>query len=295
MVDKVNQGTDTLTDQQRYILSLSKPDQKKYNMLVKKNLKTRSELLQLGHKLDSMIQQKRSKELNSIYLEMEESQEVKDLNDQLKDQQLYINDLNAEIKNLKQEYNELTKNRLTIEKENELRYLNGSIADLLKKKKGLEKIRKQQEESFIDDSSKIENLKEEIENLKVEKNNMREELKFLKDDVDLSQKEVYTAHKELVNLKEKLHKFKRIGERKLKNSIIPKNKEIFMNDSILITQEDIDNLENELEELQQEKDEIEGTKELDQAKFENEIEEMLKIENQLKFELEANDRVNFLN
>lgn len=115
----------------------------------------------IGHNIDLQIHKKRAKNLQEFYKKSEENSIIKDLNNDIREQEAYIKEITSRLKSKRKEFKEYTKFNDIIEQQNELNYLKREVERLRKQKKlmertvgtqnnELERFEKETEENVVD-------------------------------------------------------------------------------------------------------------------------------------------------
>ena len=147
-----------MSEQDQYLLQLTGVEREQYNNLIQKNMKIRSELIEIATQMDVLAGRERAEKMEKLYEEGEGTEELKELEVELAQQENYLNELTSRLQEKRRLVNEVLKVNEIQDKENNLVYLKKKIDEVTKEKVGIEKILEKQRSELqaneIDESKK---------------------------------------------------------------------------------------------------------------------------------------------
>ena len=147
------------SEQEKYLLELSDLERSQYNNLIQKNIKLRGEVLEVATQLDNLQGKIRTDIMEKLEEKYDNQDEINDLQNQLDQQEMYLEDITGRLHDRRKLVGELLKVSEFQDKENQLVYLKKKINEMNKEKDGLMKIINKQREDLGE--NEIEKSKKE--------------------------------------------------------------------------------------------------------------------------------------
>lgn len=88
---------------------LSPRDRQKFQALIQRNLKMRSNIVTLGYNMDLYIQKNKTVKLQQFYNKTFKNSKIEELNQEIADQCSYIKEITSKLNNRRLEYQEMYK------------------------------------------------------------------------------------------------------------------------------------------------------------------------------------------
>ena len=85
------------SEQEKYLLELSDLERSQYNNLIQKNIKLRGEVLEVATQLDNLQGKIRTDIMEKLEEKYDNPDEINDLQNQLDQQEMYLDDITARL------------------------------------------------------------------------------------------------------------------------------------------------------------------------------------------------------
>jgi hypothetical protein len=96
-----------MTPTARYLTNLSPKSRTKFQALIQRNLKMRSNLVTIGNSIDLYIQRKKAAQLQSFYKKTHKNPRIEELDQEIADQYAYIKEITHRLKSRRKEFQEM--------------------------------------------------------------------------------------------------------------------------------------------------------------------------------------------
>ena len=234
-------------DQKEYQKKLQQEEQKRFDFLMIRNMKLKVELKEASEVIDNLNRKERENITKENEIEPE-SDEIRMLNETLKQQQIHLNNLQSQNKSLKKDVDNY-RNYNIEEKENDLYELNRLINTAEIERDSQLKVCHQQEKSFL--IMKDDTLQQDT------KKKLQEEQQILKKKAENKKRKIVLQdtmtrqnHSELIEKKSILGKMKLQVERRSKKT------QHHISESIIVDEEDLAVQNQQITGLNQQKSSI---------------------------------------
>ena len=244
-------------EQKEYLKKLQEEEKKRFDFLMIRNMKLKVELKEASEVIDNLNKKERENLAKENEVEPE-SDEIKALNDILKDQQIYLNNVHNRNKTLKKTVDDY-KNYNIEEKENDLYEMNRVVRNLEVERDSQLKVCQQQEKQFL--IMKDDNLQQETKKkLQEQQVTLKQKVSKKKDKLVLQDLETRGNHGNLIEKKNINQRMKLLVERRTKKTQTHNSE-----NNIIVDEEDLAVLNQQITSLETQRSDIEL--ELDQDKM----------------------------
>jgi chromosome segregation ATPase len=196
-----------------YLKTLREADRKRYFQLKEQNRKLKQELLMVAKATDEAIAKEKEKR-QARNTKTEDSEEVKQKMQEIKEQQAEIDALKNQITLKKRQLEHSYQLNNVIAKEDELNYLKKQFAELASEKESLLRIQKEQKKALSElydptqEEEEKKTLAEQLKKAKQEYKDINEEYMRYDRAVKKNHDKLIGLKQEVTELKQKIHEFK---------------------------------------------------------------------------------------